>query len=77
MRRFYAEQILHTMLPKSDTLQKGLDAAMTLYSEADIGPLCAFIESHDLTVFSNRDYQYANELTIKTTLSRRILHHGF
>jgi len=66
MRRFYAEQILHTMLPQSRTLQEGLDAAMTLYSEANIGPLCTFIENHDLPVFSNRDYQHANELTIKT-----------
>ena len=66
MRRFYAEQILDSMLPESHTLQAGLDAARSLYSGGDIEPLCSFIEEHDLTVFSNRDYQHANELTIKT-----------
>jgi len=54
------------MLPKSYTLQAGLDAARALYSGGDIEPLCTFIENHDLTVFSNRDYKYVNELTIKT-----------
>jgi len=66
MRRFYAEQILQTMLPKSKTLEEGLDAALSLYRDGDIKPLCTFIENHDLTVFSNRDYLFVNELTIKT-----------
>jgi hypothetical protein len=35
-------------------------------SKGDIKPLCRFIEQKFLKVFSNRDYKWANELTVKT-----------
>lgn len=32
----------------------------------DLGPVCAFVEQRYFQVFDNRDYRWANELTVKT-----------
>ncbi|HKK32369.1 MAG TPA: hypothetical protein VJ934_02280, partial [Desulfomicrobiaceae bacterium] len=34
--------------------------------KGDIAPLCAFVQDTLFTVFRNRDYRWANELTLKT-----------
>ncbi|MCD6184460.1 MAG: PD-(D/E)XK nuclease domain-containing protein, partial [Deltaproteobacteria bacterium] len=41
-------------------------AAEKVYQKGDIKPLCDFVENRYFTVFKNRDYRWANELTVKT-----------
>ena len=62
----YAEQIRHLLLPQRGIHEVGQQAARTLYVEGDIAPLCEFIEERIFPVMSNRDYRWANELTVKT-----------
>ncbi len=66
VRRLYAEQMRHLLLPRLGMHEAGQRAARTLYVEGDIGPLCEFIEARMYPVLSNRDYRWANELTVKT-----------
>jgi hypothetical protein len=63
-RQLYAEQIREMLLPSGshDTVQ---DLVEALYSQGDIGAVCEFIEQTYFTVLDNRDYRWANELTIK------------
>ncbi|ETR67329.1 MAG: hypothetical protein OMM_11721, partial [Candidatus Magnetoglobus multicellularis str. Araruama] len=37
-----------------------------LYTQGDIQPLCDFVVNHYFKILSNRDYVWANELTVKT-----------
>ena len=41
-------------------------AAEALYQRGDPQPLCDFVEQKYFKVFSNRDYAWSNELTVKT-----------
>ncbi len=62
----YVERIREMLLPEPDDRDNGVWAAEKLYQKADIKPVCEFIEEKYFKVFSNRDYIWANELTIKT-----------
>jgi hypothetical protein len=58
------------------------DAAEKLYQKGDMRELCDFVENRYFKVFSNRDYRWANELTVKTaflnaSLQRYFVYHGF
>jgi hypothetical protein len=66
VRRLYVERIQEMLLP--DPVEKGeaLQAARSLYQTGDIQPLCDFIERRYFRAFDNRDYRWANELTVKT-----------
>ncbi len=64
-RRLYAEQIRDMLLP-SPAHDAALRAAEALYSAGEMQPLCEFIEQRYFAVLDNRDYRWANELTIKT-----------
>nr|VFK10244.1 MAG: Predicted AAA-ATPase [Candidatus Kentron sp. LPFa] len=66
IRKLYAEQIREMLLPKGKELDMASRAAQALYQHGDIGPLCEFVEKKYFKVFSNRDYRWSNELTIKT-----------
>ena len=44
----------------------GVFAAEQLYTKGDMDPLCEFVEQRFFKVFRNRDYRWANELTVKT-----------
>ncbi|MBF0230988.1 MAG: AAA family ATPase, partial [Desulfamplus sp.] len=44
----------------------GRDAAKLLYQKGGMRELCDFVEERYFKVFSNRDYRWANELTVKT-----------
>ncbi len=66
IRGLYAEQIRDLLLPERGIHEVGRKAARTLYVEGDIEPLCKFVEERIFPVFSNRDYRWANELTVKT-----------
>ena len=66
VRRLYAEQIQTLLLPDPQAQQDGLAAAETFYATCDLQPLCDFIEQRYFRAFDNRDYRWANELTVKT-----------
>ncbi len=63
VRRLYAEQMREMLLPDH---KKGQQIAQTLYQTGKMQPLCDFVEQRYFPVFDNRDYRWANELTIKT-----------
>jgi hypothetical protein len=60
----YVEQMRALMLP-SDSDREATQIATEFYNYADMETLCAFIERTYFTVLDNRDYRWANELTIK------------
>jgi hypothetical protein len=62
----YVERIREMLLPEPDDRDNGVWAAQKLYQKAEIKPVCEFIENKYFKVFSNRDYRWANELTVKT-----------
>ncbi|QTA82023.1 AAA ATPase-like domain-containing protein [Desulfonema limicola] len=66
IRGLYAEQICEMLLPEPVERDEGKFAAEKLYQKGDMQPLCDFVEQHYFKVFSNRDYKWANELTVKT-----------
>ena len=66
MKKLYAERICRMLLPEPADRDDGVSAARQLYQEGDMAPLCDFVEGRYFKVFHNRDYQWANELTVKT-----------
>jgi hypothetical protein len=62
----YVERVQRMMLPDPVTRDRGLDAAKRVYQYGDIEQVCAFVEDVYFSVFKNRDYAQANELTLKT-----------
>ncbi|MEZ4526028.1 MAG: AAA family ATPase [Desulfobacterales bacterium] len=66
IRGLYAERICEMLLPEPALRDKGKYAAEKLYQKGDMRPLCDFVENHYFRVFGNRDYRWANELTVKT-----------
>ncbi len=65
-RGLYVERVQRMMLPDPVIRDRGRLAAEKVYQEGDMGPLCGFVQDHLFTVFKNRDYLQANELTLKT-----------
>ncbi len=66
MKGLYVERIQRMLLPDPFDQDDGKRAAKALYSQGNIKPLCNFIEQRYFKVFHNRDYRWANELTVKT-----------
>ncbi|OQY26824.1 MAG: AAA family ATPase [Candidatus Cloacimonetes bacterium 4572_55] len=66
VKGLYLERIRETLLPEAEHWTQTAQAAKLLYGNGDMQPLCDFIQSHYLKVYDNRDYRWANELTIKT-----------
>jgi hypothetical protein len=66
-RRLYAERMAALLLPDVSEREEGQRAAEMLYQNGDMQPLCDFVEQHLFKVLDNRDYRWANELTVKTT----------
>ncbi|MEA3339050.1 MAG: AAA family ATPase [Chloroflexota bacterium] len=66
VRKLYIERIRETLLPDPRNEEMGREAARTLYKTGDMQPLCDFVEQRYFKVFDNRDYRWANELTVKT-----------
>ncbi|MFN8495531.1 MAG: AAA family ATPase [Caldilineaceae bacterium] len=66
VRGLYVERIQTLLLPDAADQKLGQRAAETLYTAGDLQPLCTFIEQHYFTILDNRDYRWANELTLKT-----------
>jgi hypothetical protein len=66
VRRLYVERIQDLLLPDKRGQDEGRRAAERFLQTGDLGPLCAFVEQRYFKVFDNRDYRWANELTVKT-----------
>ena len=62
----YVERIQQMLLPEPADRDDGVLAAEQLYTKGDMEPLCEFVEQRFFKVFRNRDYRWANELTVKT-----------
>jgi len=66
MMGLYVERIQKMLLPEPEDRDDGSDAAKLVYQKGNMTPLCRFMEERYFKVFHNRDYRWANELTIKT-----------
>ncbi|MEA1933753.1 MAG: AAA family ATPase [Thermodesulfobacteriota bacterium] len=66
MQGLYVERVQKMLLPEPDDRDDGKLAAEKVYAKGDMAPLCRFMEERYFKVFHNRDYRWANELTIKT-----------
>ncbi|MBF0228769.1 MAG: AAA family ATPase [Desulfamplus sp.] len=66
MKSLYVDKICRMLLPIPAERDEGKWAAELVYQKGDIAPLCRFIEDKYFKVFANRDYRWANELTVKT-----------
>ncbi len=64
IRKLYAERIREMFLP--GFRDEILHTARNFYKTGDMQPLCDFIEQRYFRIFDNRDYRWANELTVKT-----------
>ena len=62
----YVERIQQMLLPEPADRDDGVLAAEQLYTKGNMEPLCEFVEQRFFKVFHNRDYRWANELTVKT-----------
>lgn len=65
------------LLPNVGVQEEGVPAAERLYQYGEMQPLCDFIEQRYLRVFDNRDYRWANELTIKTLFLTLLFNNTF
>ena len=66
IKSLYVERVQKMLLPEPGDRDDGKFAAKQIYQKGDIKPLCDFVENRYFTVFKNRDYRWANELTLKT-----------
>jgi len=66
MKSLYVERIQKMLLPEPEDRDDGREAAKLVYQKGEMAPLCRFMEERYLKVFHNRDYRWANELTLKT-----------
>ena len=66
IQSLYVERVQQMLLPDPGIRDDGKLAAEKVYQKGDIKPLCDFVENRYFTVFKNRDYRWANELTLKT-----------
>ncbi|MDM8560655.1 AAA family ATPase [Candidatus Parabeggiatoa sp. HSG14] len=66
IRKLYVEKLKERLLPELTDQNQSRILAKQFYKTGDLQPLIEFIEKHYFKVFDNRDYGFANELTIKT-----------
>ncbi len=65
VRKLYVEELRDRLLPEFGEREAMRAAANALYQTGDLQPLCEFIETRYFHVLDNRDYRWANELTVK------------
>ena len=66
VQSLYVERVQKMLLPEPMERDNGKFAAKQVYQKGDMAPLCRFMEKHLFSVLSNRDYRWANELTLKS-----------
>jgi hypothetical protein len=65
VRKLYVEQLRDRLLPEFGERAAMRAAVEAVYYRGDLQPLCDFIETRYFRVLDNRDYRWANELTVK------------
>jgi hypothetical protein len=65
VRKLYVEQLRDRLLPEFGERAAMRVAVEAVYYRGDLQPLCDFIETRYFRVLDNRDYRWANELTVK------------
>ncbi len=75
-RKLYAERIREMLLPPG-THNTVIEIVEALYGQGNIGVVCEFIEQTYFTVLDNRDYRWANELTIKMLFVSLLFNDGY
>ena len=65
----YLEQLKLNALPDIKAEEAAHQLAKQFYTDANLQPLADFMEQKYFKVFSNRDYRWSNELTIKTAFA--------
>lgn len=68
IRKLYVERMQDLLLSDAIARDDAQRAAEIFYQTGNLQPLCDFMEQRYFTVFDNRDYRWANELTLKTAL---------
>ncbi|MCK5508117.1 MAG: AAA family ATPase [Desulfobacterales bacterium] len=66
IQSLYVERVQKMLLPEPGDRDDGKFAAKQVYQKGNMQHLCDFVENRYFTVFKNRDYRWANELTLKT-----------
>ena len=66
IKKLYIDHIHEMLIPEPAERDQGKDAAKLVYQKGEIDKLCHFVETRYFRVFHNRDYRWANELTVKT-----------
>ena len=66
MRKLYVERLQELLLPEWTIKEKAMRMVQQFYQTGDLQPLCQFMVETYFKTFSNRDYNWTNELTIKT-----------
>lgn len=66
VRKLYVERLRDLLLPDRRQHDMAFVAAETFYQHGDLQPICDFVEQRLFPVFDNRDYRWANEMTLKT-----------
>ncbi|MCP4707945.1 MAG: AAA family ATPase, partial [Planctomycetes bacterium] len=65
IRQLYVENIRELILPTAADMDHTRLIARTFFQNGDLQPLCDFVEAKFFGVLDNRDYRWANELTVK------------
>ncbi len=65
VKKLYVETITDLLLPDLNT-GKAMPVTRNFYTTGALQPVCDFIEQNCFKAFDNRDYRWANELTVKT-----------
>lgn len=65
-RALYVERLQELWLPTYDDRETIQRRAETVYLQADLAPVCDFIEQRYFKILSDRDYRWTNELLLKT-----------
>ena len=66
VRKLYVERIQETLLPDGQDRDAAWAATRILFQSGDLQPVCDLVEQRYFPIFDNRDYRWANELTLKT-----------
>jgi hypothetical protein len=66
MRKLYVEQLQDLFLPDWSSREAVRLGTRQFYQTGNLQPLCQFMTQTYFKAFSNRDYHWTNELTVKT-----------
>jgi len=66
VRKLYVERIQELLLPEFGVKDEAMRVVGRFYQSGNLQSLCEFVEGSVFGVFDNRDYRWANELTVKS-----------